>query len=99
VGRSDEERRQALRELQRLWEAGAARAHLTTEQLRRARALMEERFAIAENRRRAEDRIRDEYHDSKAVIVTGHENVGSPAASSATIRPRSDDRTHWRAAC
>lgn len=70
VGRSDEERRQALRDLQRLWEAGPGRPHLTTEQLRQARALMEERLAVAEDRRRAEDRIRDEYHDSKAIIVT-----------------------------
>jgi hypothetical protein len=70
VGRSDEERRQALKELQRQWEAGAGRAHLTTEQLRRARALMEERLSAAEDRRRAEDRIRDEYHDSRAIIVT-----------------------------
>jgi hypothetical protein len=70
VGRSDEERRQALKDLQRQWEAGAVRAHLTTEQLRRARARMEERFAIAEDRRRAEDQIRDEYHDSRAIVVT-----------------------------
>ena len=69
VGRSDEERRQALKELQRQWEAGP-RAHLTTEQLRRARELMEQRFAMAEDRRRAEDMIRDEYHDSRAIIVT-----------------------------
>ena len=70
VGRSDEERRQALKDLQRQWEAGATRPHLTTEQLRRARELMEQRFAMAEDRRRAEDQIRDEYHDSRAIIVT-----------------------------
>jgi hypothetical protein len=71
VGRSDEERREALNELQRQWEAGApGRTHLTAEQLRRARELMEQRLAVAEDRRRAEDRIRDEYHDSRAVIVT-----------------------------
>lgn len=70
VGRSDDERRQALRELQRQWEAGPGRAHLTTEQLRRARAAMEQRLADAEDRRRAEDLIRDEYHDSRAVIIT-----------------------------
>ena len=70
VGRSDEERRQALKELQRQWEAKAPRPHLTTEQLRQARELMEQRFAIGEDRRRAEDRIRDEYHDSRAIIVT-----------------------------
>ena len=63
-------RRESLRELQRQWDAGAGRPHLTTEQLRRARAAMEERLALAEDRRRAEDQIRDEYHDSHAVIVT-----------------------------
>ena len=70
MGRSDEERRRTLNELQRQWEAGGSRAHLTTEQLRRARALMEQRLAIAEDRRRVEDLIRDEYHDSRAIIVT-----------------------------
>lgn len=70
VGRSDDERREALRELQRQWDAGPGRAHLTTEQLRRARAAMEQRLFDAEDRRRAEDLIRDEYHDSRAVIVT-----------------------------
>ena len=70
VGRSDDERRESLRELQRQWDAGANRPHLTTDQLRRARAAMEQRLAHAEDRRRAEDRIRDEYHDSHAVIVT-----------------------------
>ena len=70
VGRSDEERRLALHELQRQWEARAARGQLTADQLRRARAAMEARFAEVEDRRRAEDRIRDEYHDSRAIIVT-----------------------------
>ena len=70
AGRSDEERRQALDELQRQWEAGGSRAHQTAEQLRRARALMEQRFAVVEDRRRIEDLIRDEYHDSRAIIVT-----------------------------
>jgi len=70
VGRPDEDRRQALNALQRQWEAGRSRAHLTTEQLRRARALMEQRFAIGEDRRRVEDLIRDQYHDSRAIIIT-----------------------------
>jgi len=77
IGRSDEERRQALNELQRQWEAGGGRTHLTAEQLRRARALMEQRAAIAEDRRRAEDRIRDEYHDSRATIVTWTRHAGA----------------------
>lgn len=70
MGRSDEERRHALKELQRQWEAGPGRVHLTTEQLRRAREAMEQRLSLAEDRRRAEDQIRDEYHDSRAIIVT-----------------------------
>jgi hypothetical protein len=70
VGRSDDERRRALTDLQRQWEARASRGQLTAEQLRRARAAMEERLAKAEDRRRAEDRIRDEYHDSRAIVVT-----------------------------
>jgi hypothetical protein len=78
VGRSDEERRQALNELQRQWETRAGRAHLTTEQLRRARALMEQRLASIEGRRRAEDLIRDEYHDSRAIIVTWTRNPRPP---------------------
>jgi len=70
VGRSTAERRHALKELQRQWESGTGRAHLTAEQLRRARAAMEQRLALAEDRRRAEDQIRDEYHDSRAVVIT-----------------------------
>jgi len=70
VGRSNDERRHALKELQRQWEAGTGRPHLTAEQLRRARAAMEQRLSRAEDRRRAEDQIRDEYHDSHAVVVT-----------------------------
>jgi hypothetical protein len=31
---------------------------------------MEERLALAQHQRRAEDLIRDEYHDSRAIIVT-----------------------------
>jgi len=31
---------------------------------------MEQRLALAEDRRRAEDQIRDEYHDSRAVVIT-----------------------------
>jgi hypothetical protein len=69
VGRSDEERRQSLRDLQQEWEAKHRRPQLSVEQLRRARELMEQRRASDEDRRRAEDRIRDEYHDSRAVIV------------------------------
>jgi hypothetical protein len=69
IGRSNEERQKALQDLQRQWAARHGRHHLSVEQLRRARALMEERLASDEQRRRAEDRIRDEYHDSRAKTV------------------------------
>lgn len=70
VGRSDAERRLALDDLERQLDARATRGQLTAEQLRRARAAMEERLALAQHQRRAEDLIRDEYHDSRAIIVT-----------------------------
>jgi hypothetical protein len=69
VGRSDADRRRTLAELERLWEAEHRRHHQTVEQLRRARALLEERLSSGNERRRAEDRIRDDYHDSSARIV------------------------------
>jgi hypothetical protein len=69
IGRSDEERRRALQDLQRQWEAENRRHRQTVEQLRRARALMEQRLSSADEQRRVEDRIRDEYHDSRARIV------------------------------
>jgi len=68
-GRSNDERQQALEDLQRQWAAKHGRHQLSVDQLRRARALMEERLASDEERRRAEDRIRDEYHDSRAKTV------------------------------
>jgi hypothetical protein len=46
------------------------RRHLQAlEQLRRARRLLELGFAGAQERRRAEDRIRLERHDSRAVTI------------------------------
>jgi hypothetical protein len=69
IGRSEEERRQALQDLQRQWEAENRRHRQTVDQLRRARARMEQRLSSAEEQRRAEDRIRDEYHDSRARVV------------------------------
>jgi hypothetical protein len=69
VGRSDQERRQALLALQRQWEAKHRRYRLSVEQLRRARAQLEQRLTSGGDQRRAEDRIREEYHDSRATIV------------------------------
>jgi len=69
VGRSDKERRQALLALQLQWEAKQRRYQLSVEQLRRARAQLEQRLASGDDQRRAEDRIREEYHDSRATTV------------------------------
>lgn len=69
IGRSDADRRRALEELKRLWDAEHDRHHRTVEQLRRARELLEERLSSTTEQRRAEDRIRDAYHDSRARIV------------------------------
>ena len=69
VGRSDKERRQALLVLQLQWEAKQRRYQLSVEQLRRARAQLEQRMTSGDDQRRAEDRIREEYHDSRARTV------------------------------
>ena len=69
VGRSDKERRQALLLLQLQWEAKQRRYQLSGEQLRRARAQLEQRLTSGDDQRRAEDRIREEYHDSRATTV------------------------------
>jgi hypothetical protein len=68
-GRSDEERRQALRDLERQWDAEHRRHKQTVEQLRRARAILEEKLSASAERRRAEDQIRDAYHDSRARVI------------------------------
>ena len=69
VGRSDRERRQAVLALQQEWEAKQRRYQLSVEQLRRAREQLEQRLASGDDQRRAEDRIREEYHDSRARTV------------------------------
>ena len=69
VGRSDKERRQALLALQLQWEAKQRRYQLSVEQLRRARHQLEQRLASGDDQRREEDRIREEYHDSRARTV------------------------------
>ena len=71
VGRSDQERRQVLLALQQQWEAKQRRYQLSVEQLRRAREELERRLASGDDQRRAEDRIREEYHDSRARTVRG----------------------------
>jgi hypothetical protein len=69
IGRPNEERRKALRELERQWDAEHRRHQQTVEQLRRARALLEQRLSASNERRRAEDQIRDDYHDSRARTI------------------------------
>jgi hypothetical protein len=69
VGRSDQERRTDVLSLRQQWEAKQRRYRLSVEQLRRARERLERRLASDEERRRAEDRIREEYHDSRARTV------------------------------
>jgi hypothetical protein len=72
VGRSDTERRNHVLSLKQQWEAKQRRYQLSVEQLRRARERLERRLASGEDRRRAEDRIREEYHDSRARTVGTH---------------------------
>jgi hypothetical protein len=69
VGRSDTERRQALLSLKQQWEAKQRRYQLSVEQLRRARKQLEQRLTSGDDQRRAEDRIREDYHDSRATTV------------------------------
>ena len=69
VGRSDNERRRALLTHQQQWEAKQRRYQLSVEQLRRAREQLEQRLASGDDQRRVEDRIREEYHDSRARTV------------------------------
>ena len=68
-GRSDLELRAALATLQERWERETRRHRRTLDQLRRARLAFEERLLSALEDRRAEDRIRDEYHDSRARTI------------------------------
>jgi hypothetical protein len=70
LARSDEVRRKA-HDLQRQCDVAHRRRLQTLEQLRRARALLEARLSLQVELRRAEDRIRDEYHDSRAITVSG----------------------------
>jgi hypothetical protein len=69
TGRSDPERLKALHDLQRQSDPEGRRPRLSVDQLRRARALMEQRLSSADNQRRVAARIRDEYHDTRAKTV------------------------------
>jgi hypothetical protein len=72
TGRSDPERLKALHDL-RQSDADSRRPRLSIDQLRRARALMEQRLSSADNQRRVAARIRDEYHDTRARTVQKHQ--------------------------
>jgi hypothetical protein len=69
TGRSDPERLKALHDLQHQSDAEGRRHRLSVDQLRRARALMEQRLSSADDQRRVAARIRDEYHDTRAKTV------------------------------
>ena len=51
--------------------ADAATRRRTVEQLRRAREHMEQKGFAESEQRRQEDRLREEFHDSRAVTISG----------------------------
>jgi hypothetical protein len=63
------ERRSDVLSLKQQWEAKQRRYQLSVEQLRRARERLEQRLASGEDQRRAEDQIREEYHDSHSRTI------------------------------
>jgi hypothetical protein len=52
-----------------LWDFEHRQHRQTVEHLRRASRLLELGFGRAQERRRAEDKIRDEWHDARAVTI------------------------------
>ena len=54
---------------QLLWEFEHRQHHQTVEQLRRASRVLALGFGLAQERRRAEDKIREEWHDARAVTI------------------------------
>jgi hypothetical protein len=74
----DEEFRRRLSRLRDQWSREDRRQHQTVEQLRRARARLEQRQSIATDRRRTEDRIREELRDSRAVTISASQRPAGP---------------------
>ena len=71
--------------------------HQTLEQLRRARRLLELGFGGAQERRRAEDRVRLERHDSCAVTIKAGKRVESDdKRSSSRLSNQRADGTNRR---
>jgi hypothetical protein len=66
-GPSDNELHSQFEQL--LWDFEHRRHHQTVEQLRRASRILALGFGRAHERRRAEDKIRDEWHDARAVTI------------------------------
>jgi hypothetical protein len=66
-GPSDKELHRQLEQL--MWDFEHRRHHQTVEQLRRASRLLALGFGRAQERRRAEDKIRDEWHDAREVTI------------------------------
>lgn len=71
----DDQHREPVADL--VWAFHHRQHHQALEQLRRARRLLELGFGRAQERRRAEDLIRLERHDSCAVTIKGGKRVGS----------------------
>ena len=60
---------------QLLWDFEHRRHHQTVEQLRRASRILALGFGRAHERRRAEDKIRDEWHDAREVTIRAGKTV------------------------
>jgi hypothetical protein len=70
--RTGDEHRRRLGDLQIRWESEDSRRRYFLDQVRRARAgLEQQRFSPEQARRRAEDRIREEHQDAHAVTIKG----------------------------
>jgi hypothetical protein len=72
-GPSDNELHSQFEQL--LWNFEHRRHHQTVEQLRRASRILALGFGRAHERRRAEDKIRDEWHDAREVTIRAGKTV------------------------
>jgi hypothetical protein len=76
-GDRDEELRRQLSALRDRWNAEDQRQRQTVDELRRARARIEHAHSTEQERRRTEDRIREELHDSHAITIKGSRRAAS----------------------
>jgi len=70
---SDQELHRQLEQLR--WDFEHLQHRQTVEHLRRASRLLTLGFGRAQERRRAEDKIRDEWHDTQAVTIKAGKKV------------------------